>query len=176
MESHERDHDADGLPVVIGVTPVLADRVRLAELLDGYGPVGLVLVSTIEEARRLLGGGTVSHHNGSANGSSDRVTQLAGLAVDSDRLRASRNGHQVGLTPLEHDLLLCLGSEPRQTWTHAALHEAVWNTRHAGGQADIHSVVKRLRRKLARLGAPVSIDAIRGIGFRLTDAPAPAPS
>jgi hypothetical protein len=183
----ERDPDATGLPVVIGVAPALADRVRLAELLDGFGPVGLVLVATIDEARLLLAGATNGGRNGHAttNGGHNghtappgsaringgRVRHLAGLKVDSDLLLANRNGHHVSLTPLEHDLLLCLGSEPRQTWTHAALHEKVWNARHAGGQADIHSVVKRLRRKLAALGAPATIEAVRGVGFRLADCP-----
>lgn len=202
--------DAAGLPVVIGVAPTLADRVRLAELLDGFGPVGLVLVSTLDEARRILDGtvprtgGEVPrtggescepgrpdqprgsdgpgapHHpavtgaNGHRRNGHRPVRQLAGLLVDSDLLLASRNGHHVRLTPLEHDLLLCLGSEPRRTWTHAALHEAVWNSRHSGGQSDIHSVVKRLRRKLAGLGAPLTIAAIRAVGFRLQECQEPA--
>jgi hypothetical protein len=172
----ERDPTATGLPVVIGVVPALADRVRLAELLDGFGPLGLVLVATIDEARLLLdgtaNGGRNGHATPAANGRvNGRVKHVAGLNIDSDLLLANRNGHHVGLTPLEHDLLLCLGTEPRQTWTHAALHETVWNTRHAGGQADIHSVVKRLRRKLAVLGARATIEAVRGVGFRLADAP-----
>lgn len=161
--------------MVIGVTPVLADRVRLAELLDGHGPVGLVLVSTIEEARRLLGGGAVSHRNGSADGGSDRVTHLAGLAVDSDRLRANRNGHQVELTPLERDLLLRLGSEPRQTWTHAALHETVWHPpcrrpgRHPPGGQAAAAQAGRAGRAGGHRRDPWD-------RLRLTDAPAPAPS
>ncbi|MPZ25643.1 MAG: winged helix family transcriptional regulator [Micromonosporaceae bacterium] len=173
--------DAAEMPVVIGVAPTLADRVRLAELLDGFGPVGLVLVSTLDEARRMLDGAVPGTGTGTSSGQpagaglvaageptgNGRVKQLAGVLVDSDLLLVSRNGHHVRLTPLEHDLLVCLGSEPRQTWTHAALHEAVWNTRHVGGQADIHSVVKRLRRKLAGLGAEVTITAVRGVGFRL---------
>lgn len=175
--------DAAGLPVVIGVAPTLADRVRLAELLDGFGPVGLVLVSTLDEARRMLDGAAPDSGNGAGPvgtgtgpgrtdpGTNGRVKRLAGLVVDSDLLLVSRNGHHTRLTPLEHDLLVCLGSEPRQTWTHAALHEAVWNTRHAGGQADIHSVVKRLRRKLAGLGAGATITAVRGVGFRLKECP-----
>jgi hypothetical protein len=169
----KRDTTTTGLPVVIGVAPALADRVRLAELLDGFGPVGLVLVATMEEARLLLDGATNGRRDDQPN--QTRVKQLAGLKVDSDLLLANCNGHRVGLTPLEHDLLVCLGSEPRQTWTHAALHETVWNTRHAGGQADIHSVVKRLRRKLAALEAPATIEAVRGVGFRLEDRSDPAP-
>ncbi|MGH3681502.1 MAG: winged helix-turn-helix domain-containing protein, partial [Natronosporangium sp.] len=105
-----------------------------------------------------------------------RVRHVAGLLVDSDLLLAGRNGEHVRLTPLEHDLLVCLGSEPRQTWTHAALHEAVWNTRHVGGQADIHSVVKRLRRKLAELGSGATITAVRGVGFRLSECPSAGPA
>jgi DNA-binding winged helix-turn-helix (wHTH) protein len=163
---------------VIGVAPTLADRVRLAELLDGFGPVGLVLVSTLDEARRMLDG-TVPRNGAEqltpTNGHG-RLKQLGGLAVDSDLLLVTRNGHQVRLTPLEHDLLVCLGSEPRQTWTHAALHEAVWNSRHAGGQSDIHSVVKRLRRKLVLLGASATITAVRGVGFRLSECPKPEAS
>jgi DNA-binding winged helix-turn-helix (wHTH) protein len=162
--------------VVIGVAPTLADRVRLAELLDGFGPVGLVLVSTLDEARRMLDGAVPGNGAGPPDpgpppGGNGRGKQLAGLAIDSDQLLVSRNGQHTRLTPLEHDLLLCLGSEPRQTWTHAALHESVWNTRHAGGQADIHSVVKRLRRKLAELGASETIAAVRGVGFRLRKCP-----
>lgn len=160
--------------MVIGVAPTLADRVRLAELLDGFGPVGLVLVSTLDEARRMLGGAVPGADADAekpepARNGNGRVKRLAGLVIDSDLLLVSRNGHQLRLTPLEHDLLVCLGSEPRQTWTHAALHHAVWNTRHAGGQADIHSVVKRLRRKLAMLGAAATIIAVRGVGFRLKE-------
>ncbi len=167
-----QDHAAD-LPVVIGIASSLEDKVRLTQLLDDFGP--LVLVSTFDEARALLDGGA------SANGLPDqregparsanglRVKTIAGIEVDSDLMTATCHKLQVSLTPLEHDLLLCLANEPRRTWTHAALREAVWNTSHGG--ADIHSVVKRLRRKLAALRAPATIDAIRGVGFRLSEPP-----
>lgn len=154
-----------GQLVVIGVAPEPADRVRLAELLAGYGSIGLVLVGSIEEARRLLAAEGAPPPRGNGAG----VTRLADLAVDSGLLLASRNGHRVGLTPLEHDLLVCLASEPRQTWSHASLHETVWRSRPARGHAHIHSVVKRLRRKLSALGASATIAAVRGIGFRLSD-------
>lgn len=167
-----QDHAAADLPLVIGIVSSLADRVRLTEMLDGFGP--LVLVSTVGEVRALLDSGAGA--DGSP-GSPDRlapapdharIRQLAGVQVDSDLLLATCGERSVSLTPLEHDLLVCLGAEPRHTWTHAALHEAVWNSNHnGGGRADIHSVVKRLRRKLAGLRAPVTIDAVRGVGFRL---------
>jgi DNA-binding response OmpR family regulator len=50
------------------------------------------------------------------------------------------------------------------------LHLVVWGNEHLGHGSHIHSVVKRLRRKLARLGAAVTIHAVRGVGFHLVPA------
>ncbi|WP_254909857.1 winged helix-turn-helix domain-containing protein [Micromonospora sp. NBS 11-29] len=90
------------------------------------------------------------------------------LAVDSDRRVLRWREREVGLTPLEHDLLVCLTGTPGQVWTYARLHRAVWGTDHLGRRSDMHSVVRRLRRKLCRLDAPATIHAVRAVGFRLT--------
>ncbi|MGH8774163.1 MAG: winged helix-turn-helix domain-containing protein [Jiangellaceae bacterium] len=174
-------------PLIVGIALPRNARARLAELLDGSSPV--LLVSTAAQACALLdtaeraGPGRAetgrdpalwSNRNGrSPGGPADEpsVIELADTRIDSDLLTATVGERHVALTPLEHDLLVCLGAKPRRTWTHAALHEAVWNSGHAGGTADLHSVVKRLRRKLATLGALTSIDAVRGVGFRLGEAP-----
>ena len=73
------------------------------------------------------------------------------------------------MTDLEQELLSRLMSAPLRVWTYDALHHTVWRDRNIRGTADVHSVVKRLRRKLDDLGTTVTIDAVRGIGFRLTD-------
>ncbi|WP_431937393.1 winged helix-turn-helix domain-containing protein [Micromonospora sp. RP3T] len=90
------------------------------------------------------------------------------LAVDSDRRVLRWREREVGLTPLEHDLLVCLAGIPGQVWTYARLHRAVWGNDHLGRGSDMHSVVRRIRHKLARLNAPTTIHAVRGVGFRLT--------
>jgi len=71
------------------------------------------------------------------------------------------------LTRLEHDFLHCLVAEPGRVWTYQRLHHAVWGNEHLGHGSHIHSVVKRLRQKLAELGAAVTIHAVRGVGFHL---------
>jgi DNA-binding response OmpR family regulator len=91
------------------------------------------------------------------------------LTIDSARSVAQWREQEVPLTDLEHDLLLQLTIEPLRTWTYQALHQAVWRNRHLRGTADVHSLVKRLRRKLDELGTTVTIDSVRGTGFRLTD-------
>ncbi|MDI5942971.1 winged helix-turn-helix domain-containing protein [Micromonospora sp. DH15] len=89
------------------------------------------------------------------------------LSLDSDRRVLRWRNREIGLTPLEHDLLRCLVGTPGHTWTHRRLHREVWGTERLGRGSDLHSVVRRVRRKLARLGVPATIDAVRGVGFRL---------
>jgi DNA-binding response OmpR family regulator len=91
------------------------------------------------------------------------------LTIDSARSVAQWRDREVPLTDLEHDLLTWLMTEPLRVWTYEALHQAVWRDRHLRGTADVHSLVKRVRRKLDELGTTVTIDAVRGTGFRLTD-------
>jgi DNA-binding response OmpR family regulator len=91
------------------------------------------------------------------------------LTIDSARSVAQWREREVPLTDLEHDLLTRLITEPLRVWTYEALHQAVWRNRHLQGTADVHSLVKRVRRKLDELGTTVTIDAVRGTGFRLTD-------
>ena len=73
------------------------------------------------------------------------------------------------LSPLEHDLLVCLLREVGRTWTFARIHRRVWGNDHLGGRDDVQSVVKRLRRKLHALSSPYGIHAVRGVGLRLVD-------
>lgn len=150
-------------PVVIAIASAPSDRERLAGLVDHIGPV--LLVSDVAEARAFL----AAHPQAGTDPAGSREVGLAGLRIDTDRQVATWDDREVQLTPLEYGLLVCLLKEPGHTWTFAHLHEAVWGTRHIGAGSDLHSLVKRARRKLARLGAPFGIDAIRGVGFRLAD-------
>lgn len=95
---------------------------------------------------------------------------VASLRLDEDRRVVKWNDREVPLTRLEHDFLNCLVKEPGQVWTYQSLHHAVWGNEHLGHGSHIHSVVKRLRQKLASLGASVTIHAVRGVGFHLLPA------
>ena len=150
--------------MVVAIASTAADREQLIGLARDVGPV--LLVSNVDEARAVLAGGQAVV---ASDAQSPREVRLDGLRVDCDRHVAECDGRETPLTPLEHDLLVCLLGEPGHTWTFARLHEAVWGTRHIGAGSDLHSLVKRVRRKLATLGTPLGIDAIRGVGFRLTD-------
>lgn len=89
------------------------------------------------------------------------------LSVDSDRRVLRWRDREVGLTPLEHDFLACLLGAPGRIWTYQRLHHEVWGNELLGRGSDLHSVVRRVRAKLARIGASATIQAVRGVGFRL---------
>lgn len=176
--------DADlteNFPLLIAVSASAEQRVRLAELVDDVAP--LLLVSSLDELRRLL----VPAHQpppgapeqpeppepDAVDAASVRATgedpDADVLTIDRARSVARWRDSEIQLTDLEQELLGRLMSTPLRVWSYDALHHTVWRDRSVRGTADVHSVVKRLRRKLDDLGTTVTIDAVRGIGFRLTD-------
>jgi hypothetical protein len=155
-------------PLLIAVAASLEERVRLAELVDDVAP--LLLVSSLEELRKLITPLPPEPEDepvrrpGPAAVDGGEV-----LTIDSVRGVAQWRGGEVPLTELEQNLLARLMTEPLRVWTYEVLHQAVWRNGHLRGTADVHSVVKRLRRKLDELGTTITIDAVRGTGFRLAD-------
>lgn len=177
--------DEEPFPLLIAVAASTEQRVRLAELVDDVAP--LLLVSSLDELRRLLvpaqqpPPATPEHPEppepDAVEAASVRTTgeepDADVLTIDRAKNRAQPvaryRGGEIQLTELEHDLLTRLMSSPLRVWSYDALHQTVWRDLNVRGTADVHSVVKRLRRKLDELGTTVTIDAVRGIGFRLAD-------
>lgn len=88
------------------------------------------------------------------------------LMLDPDRRLAVSDGGRTPLTPLEYDVLHTLLLRPGRVCHFADLTEQVWGTRFLGDTAQVHSVVKRVRRKLGSIGSPLQVQAVRGVGFR----------
>lgn len=154
-----------GSSLVIGVAASAAERTELARLLGGGDAI--LIVSSAQQARAFL---DLTGPPRQADRPEPRDAD--GLQLDPDGRVLRWQDREVALTRLEHDFMHCLATEPGRVWTHQRLHQEVWGNQHLGRGSDIHSVVKRLRRKLAQLGASVTIHAIRGVGFRLLAAEA----
>ncbi|WP_410813700.1 winged helix-turn-helix domain-containing protein [Micromonospora sp. 067-2] len=166
-----------GIPVaslVIGIASSPAQRRQLARLLGGSD--AFLIVSSVEQAREFLGVVEMPPVVPATPDAPAVIVEAAqgehpppppDLAVDSDRRVLRWRDQEIDLTRLEHDVLLCLVDAPGQVWTYERLHLEVWGNRHLGRGSDMHSVIRRVRRKLARLNAAATIHAVRGVGFRL---------
>ncbi|GAA1138867.1 winged helix-turn-helix domain-containing protein [Ornithinicoccus hortensis] len=174
--------------LLVLVAETVEQRTRLMARLGALGPV--LVVSSAEEAQRILAGtaapaervagqapaghGAEVPDRASGSGARERprptppVALLAapGLRIVADRQVLTAGTREVQLTPLEFALFSALASDLGRVWSFAALSEQVWGTPHVGDASQVHAVVKRLRRKLNNLPAPIVVEAVRGIGFR----------
>jgi len=164
---------AQALPtVLVAIASTLEERVRLAAIVGEHAPV--LLVSTLGEAAAVLGGdgviGTIEVTMPSVEPAPEAVAlPTAALVVDSDARRLHCGERSVGVSPLEHDLLVCLLGLVGHTVSYAEVHRQVWGNDHEGGRGDVQSVVKRARQKLDALGSPLRLQVVRGVGLRLVE-------
>ena len=76
------------------------------------------------------------------------------------------------LTRVEFDLLQTLLETIGRVFTRSELIDRVWGDGYAITDRTIDSHVKALRKKVAEAGAePGLIETVRGVGYRVTDAP-----
>jgi hypothetical protein len=140
------------------------DAGRMAAAAEAFDVV--LLVSDARAAATVLGAlGDL--------GDIDRRTQPtvdrpAGLTVDSRRHVATWQGAVLPLSRHEREILRCLLTDPGRVWPYRDLHEQVWGNSYLGDPSLLHSALKRLRRKLRQAGVVHPIEAVRGVGFRIT--------
>ena len=101
------------------------------------------------------------------------------LRVDRAARSATVAGELVHLTNLEFDVLATLAERPNEVVAFKELHERVWGYAGMRGRtADSH--IQRVRDKLAAAGSSVELQAVRGVGRRLSPgrpaSPARAPA
>jgi DNA-binding response OmpR family regulator len=94
------------------------------------------------------------------------------LTVDRKAARVRLDGVEVALAPKEYDLLAFLTEEPGALMSREQIMEAVWDANWFGPTKTLDVHVAALRRKLT--GA-ITIEAVRGVGFRLEVVRDPVP-
>lgn len=142
-----------GPVVVVGD---VAEATQLARSLQSLqapeeAPVGSRRAEADAQVRGRLGAGTGSRPS---------------LMLDPDRRMVVSGGRRTSLTPLEYAVLHALLVQPGRVCPFADLTERVWGTPFDGDTGQVHSVVKRVRRKLDSIDSPVRVQAVRGFGFR----------
>jgi DNA-binding response OmpR family regulator len=95
------------------------------------------------------------------------VVRLDELVIDLTAHEASWRGESIFLTEHELQLLALLAREAGRAWSFQALLKTVWGQAYQNDQDILRSAIKRLRRKLHASAVAISIEAVRGVGFRL---------
>jgi DNA-binding response OmpR family regulator len=90
------------------------------------------------------------------------------LVLDRDAhvIRTSRG--EVALNPKEHDLLELLLSRPGHLFPREEIVERVWHQKYLTTSRTLDVHIRRLRAKLAQVGAQVELQTVRSVGYRLT--------
>ncbi len=103
-----------------------------------------------------------------ARSPSGTLLKLGAATVDLEKRRASRDGAEVHLTPIEFRLLACLASHLGMVVTQRQLLTEVWGPSHAAQTHYLRIYMKQLRDKLeADPVQPRYLLTETGVGYRL---------
>jgi len=100
--------------------------------------------------------------------SSDIITSVGEIRIDTSRRSVMRNGEELELSRKEFDLLALFASRLGQVVTRDECLDEIWWGRDLTDTRTLDTHVKRLRQKIeVDPGNPVHLVTIRGVGFRL---------
>jgi two-component system response regulator BaeR len=92
---------------------------------------------------------------------------VAPLQIEAEGWRASWQGHDLDLTPIEFQLLRILAAQPGRVYPRAQLLQHLHGDASAATERAVDSHVKNLRRKLEQAGAGSDrIRSVYGVGYR----------
>ncbi len=91
-----------------------------------------------------------------------------GLTLDPAGYKVRCPGGEVPLTPTEYRMLAAITSRPGEVARRKAVVAAAWPDGSIVSENTIDSFIRRIRVKLDSIDSPVSIETVRGVGFRLS--------
>jgi len=95
------------------------------------------------------------------------LTTTSGLALDPARHAARTPAGEVLLTPTEFRMLAAITSRPDEVVRRHTVIAAAWPEGAIVAENTVDSFMRRIRAKLEEISCPVSIETVRGVGFRL---------
>ncbi|MDX6334791.1 MAG: two-component system, OmpR family, response regulator [Streptosporangiaceae bacterium] len=102
------------------------------------------------------------------------LVQCGDLRLDPATRRVWRGDIELALSPKEFALLELFLRHPGHVLTRTRILEHVWDFSYDGGSNVVDQYVGYLRRKIDRPFGVTQLETVRGVGYRLRDAPAGA--
>ena len=95
------------------------------------------------------------------------LIRTAGLEIDTNGYRVTRDGEEVRLTPIEFSVLATLAARPGQTFTRGQLIDRLHSVEYEGFDRSIDSHIKNLRRKIEPTPSePRYLLTVYGVGYK----------
>ena len=96
------------------------------------------------------------------------VIAYADMEIDTNRMAVLCHGESLPLTNTEFSLLRYMFENRERAVSREELLSKVWGFDSIVGTRAIDDTIKRLRKKLADANSAVSVDTVRGFGFRVS--------
>jgi two-component system OmpR family response regulator len=134
---------------------------------DDYVTKPFSLEEVVARLRALM------RRSGAQQTATDSLLSVGDLTMDEDSHEVVRDGDQVNLTATEFELLRFLMRNPKRVLSKAQILDRVWNY-DFGGQANVVELYISYLRKKIDAGREPMIHTMRGAGYVLKPAEAPA--
>ena len=95
------------------------------------------------------------------------IVSIDGLILDADAHVLRSSAGEVFLKPKEHDLLELLLSAPGRLFRREEITQRVWQQQYSASSRTLDVHVRHLRAKLDDVSAPIRIENVRGVGYRV---------
>ena len=137
------------------------DRVKGLDLgADDYLVKPFAFSELLARIRSLLRRGQALH---------EEVLRIADLELDFTRLRVTRAGHCIRLTPKEFSLLSLLAQHAGEIQSRTLIAEQVWNMNFDSATNVVDVAIRRLRSKVDDSFEKKLIHSVRGMGYVLEE-------
>ncbi|MEB8090065.1 response regulator transcription factor [Staphylococcus saprophyticus] len=94
---------------------------------------------------------------------------IGNLTLNQSYLEIQSSSKSMNLLNKEFQLLFLLASNPRQVFNRDALIEKIWGFDYEGDERTVDVHIKRLRKRLEKIDASVTIHTVRGLGYKVDD-------
>lgn len=90
------------------------------------------------------------------------------VSLDRNRMQAFCGGEEIGLSPVEYQLLLILLENKGKTVTREKLLEGIWDR--SGNYVNDNTLTVAMKRLREKLHHPACLKTVRSVGYRMEDA------
>ncbi|MEJ7509772.1 response regulator transcription factor [Staphylococcus lugdunensis] len=97
----------------------------------------------------------------------EHIIQLGNLTLNDNYMEVQVDHKTMTLPKKEFQLLYMLTSHPKQVFLRDTLIEKVWGFDYEGDERTLDVHIKRLRQRLSKLAANVTITTVRGQGYKV---------